>query len=803
MKTALLLCFLFPVILQLSLAQTEPAARNEQDVIHPPFQYLDKTGQPAVSAEMEISISLTCGQCHDTLFINSHSSHHTKKVKAECTICHFRGGMRGDSLESPHLRIAPPTIENCRICHGVAQSINRPIAIPRDYGQRLEYVEGKNFYDITQKTGVILASHDIANSLLNVENKDGLSQPWDVHIRRQLGCIGCHMPANSPQACLEVPPTLGGHLKRDPRRMLSPGQYIKRPDHRLKAAQCTCCHDPFAIHGQMPYKQRHLTALSCQSCHVPKLFGPALQTVDATVLTASGSPRLEIRGADPDQSHGDSLNTQFQRGFQPALLSHASPSGAPIISPFNLTTEYYWIFGKDSKKIPMEALRRVLLQGDGYRPEINRLLDKNNDGKLQPEELKLDEATKVSAVAKKLEAAGFASPRIAGMVRAFKITHGVTESHLMTLRCSECHGESSRFGEDILLSRTVPAGVIPAFAPENLPALKQSLAVDSQGRLVLNHSHETGPFYIFGHSRRGWLDSAGIALLFLTLLAILAHGGMRVYYSRKFRRHRANVQWVYMYSLYERIWHWTMAGTIIILALTGLEIHYAGKFGLLGLGAAVTVHNVLAAVLVLNAGLSLFFHIATGQIRQFFGFNRKFIQETIVQAYYYISGIFRHSPHPVRKTVERKLNPLQQLTYIGLLNVLMPFQIITGALIWAAGTWHGFSGKIGGLAYLGPAHNLASWLFLSFLAAHLYLSTTGHTPLSNLRAMLTGYDQVEADETGVEHKQLMEMPVLDLMGSLLRRFSGDRKKTLETGEQSDANASIEKPENKKRENNNE
>jgi thiosulfate reductase cytochrome b subunit len=114
----------------------------------------------------------------------------------------------------------------------------------------------------------------------------------------------------------------------------------------------------------------------------------------------------------------------------------------------------------------------------------------------------------------------------------------------------------------------------------------------------------------------------------------------------------------------------------------------------------------------------------------------------IVQAKYYLWGIFRGAPHPFEKQPERKLNPLQQLTYFGILNVLLPLQVITGALMWGAKQAPEFVNSLGGLPFLAPFHTLIAWLFITFIVAHVYLTTTGHTPLANIRAMMMGWDDV-------------------------------------------------------------
>jgi thiosulfate reductase cytochrome b subunit len=50
--------------------------------------------------------------------------------------------------------------------------------------------------------------------------------------------------------------------------------------------------------------------------------------------------------------------------------------------------------------------------------------------------------------------------------------------------------------------------------------------------------------------------------------------------------------------------------------------------------------------------------------------------------------------------------------------------------------------KIGGLAWIAAAHVLGSFLLVAFVVAHVYLTTTGESLLSNLKAMITGYEDV-------------------------------------------------------------
>lgn len=83
------------------------------------------------------------------------------------------------------------------------------------------------------------------------------------------------------------------------------------------------------------------------------------------------------------------------------------------------------------------------------------------------------------------------------------------------------------------------------------------------------------------------------------------------------------------------------------------------------------------------------------------------------------------------------------MTYFAILNVLLPLQIVTGALMWGVQRWPETAVRLGGLPFLAPFHTLIAWLFAAFIVMHVYLTTTGHTPLAGIRAMMLGWDEVE------------------------------------------------------------
>jgi thiosulfate reductase cytochrome b subunit len=206
---------------------------------------------------------------------------------------------------------------------------------------------------------------------------------------------------------------------------------------------------------------------------------------------------------------------------------------------------------------------------------------------------------------------------------------------------------------------------------------------------------------------------------------------------------------VYMYTFYERFWHWLQAVAIIILLVTGVEIHFSAV-EIFGFALAVRVHNIVSAIVVANAVFAAFYHLASGEIRQYLPEPAGFFGQGISQAKFYLSGIFLGHPHPFEKRPDRKLNPLQQITYLSILNILLPIQIVTGLLIWGAQRWEIVDSTFGGLTLLAPMHALGAWMFAAFLLLHVYLTTTGPTPTANIGAMLHGWERSESHQEVLE-----------------------------------------------------
>ncbi|MDD3686440.1 MAG: cytochrome b/b6 domain-containing protein [Bacteroidales bacterium] len=199
----------------------------------------------------------------------------------------------------------------------------------------------------------------------------------------------------------------------------------------------------------------------------------------------------------------------------------------------------------------------------------------------------------------------------------------------------------------------------------------------------------------------------------------------------------------YIYKGFERFWHWTQSLLIFTLALTGFEVN--GAYEIFGYETAVNVHNFSAISLIILVVFAIFWHFTTGEWRQYI----PTVKNLKAQAAYYITGIFKNAPHPTRKTILTKLNPLQRLTYLGLKIVLIPLMVLTGILYMFYRYPMGgeiYSLNFGSVEPVALLHTIGAFLLIAFIVAHIYLTTTGHTPTSNIKAMITGWEDLEEDE---------------------------------------------------------
>ena len=200
-----------------------------------------------------------------------------------------------------------------------------------------------------------------------------------------------------------------------------------------------------------------------------------------------------------------------------------------------------------------------------------------------------------------------------------------------------------------------------------------------------------------------------------------------------------------LYSKFERFWHWTQGVLVILLGLTGFEIH--DSFKLFGYETSVRLHSAAAWAFLLLIALAMFWMFISKQYLNFIPTSKNIK----AQINYYISGIFKGAAHPTKKSKLDKLNPLQRIVYLGLIILVFPVQLISGFLYM----YYHYPNKpfeLAGLQTVAVIHVIGAFLLVVFLIVHLYLITTGSTPLTNLKAMITGFEKVEENNELIKNQ---------------------------------------------------
>lgn len=200
---------------------------------------------------------------------------------------------------------------------------------------------------------------------------------------------------------------------------------------------------------------------------------------------------------------------------------------------------------------------------------------------------------------------------------------------------------------------------------------------------------------------------------------------------------------VILFTGFERFWHWTQMVLIFGMLFTGFEIH--GTYAILGFENAYETHKLLAWCLIGLWLFAIFWHIVTGEWRQYVPTGEGLFPMIL----YYAYGIFSGEAKPYKTTVSAKHNPLQRLAYLGFKVAIAPAIWVSGLLLMFYTSWKGGPfGDLLSLTYIAWIHLAAAFAMLVFIIGHVYMSaTTGHPWYEFLKAMVTGYDDLPDSAT--------------------------------------------------------
>jgi thiosulfate reductase cytochrome b subunit len=208
---------------------------------------------------------------------------------------------------------------------------------------------------------------------------------------------------------------------------------------------------------------------------------------------------------------------------------------------------------------------------------------------------------------------------------------------------------------------------------------------------------------------------------------------------------------IYLHPLPIRIWHWVNALGFIILILTGANIR--NIVNIFSVETAVEIHSWLGFILLANYCIWFFYYILTMNIKIYIPpihHPIEFAKKALTQAKFYGWGIMVGDQNPHHSTPDHKFNPMQQVSYLMIMALLIPVQIITGLFLWDPKLFSPIVNLVGIQVF--DAVHVFLWIFFSaFIIVHFYLATLGHTTWAHIIAMFTGFEEEEEHGHGHGH----------------------------------------------------
>jgi len=201
---------------------------------------------------------------------------------------------------------------------------------------------------------------------------------------------------------------------------------------------------------------------------------------------------------------------------------------------------------------------------------------------------------------------------------------------------------------------------------------------------------------------------------------------------------------LYLYPVWLRIWHGINALLIILLGITGIIMQYANmESPIIKFDTAVSLHNFAGVVTIINYIFFFAANLLTRNVEQYKMKLKGLTDRLVKQGKYYMSGYLNGEPKPFKITKENKFNPLQRVSYVGTMYVLVPIVIITGVALLYPEIIVEKVLQMSGIRLTALLHALAGFFILIFLVIHLYVITIGKSPLRNFRSIITGYHEAE------------------------------------------------------------
>ncbi len=199
---------------------------------------------------------------------------------------------------------------------------------------------------------------------------------------------------------------------------------------------------------------------------------------------------------------------------------------------------------------------------------------------------------------------------------------------------------------------------------------------------------------------------------------------------------------LYLYPIWLRIWHMINALLFLALIVTGLSMQYSPvENPLIEFQTAIAVHNI-AGILIIAAYIIFMVTNFSSSNKKYYVMKKKGLMDRLMkQSRYYAYGMFKGESTPFPVTEDEKFNPLQKLSYVGVIYILLPILMITGlALLYPEFIVHKVFG-LNGTMLTALLHMFMGFLLTLFLLIHLYFASLSKKKFANFKSMITGWHE--------------------------------------------------------------
>lgn len=202
---------------------------------------------------------------------------------------------------------------------------------------------------------------------------------------------------------------------------------------------------------------------------------------------------------------------------------------------------------------------------------------------------------------------------------------------------------------------------------------------------------------------------------------------------------------IYLYPGWIRIWHLANALLFLLLIVSGLSMQYSNPdYPIIRFDIAVSMHNISGILLTLNYIVIILGNFFTKN-GKYYRIRWKKTRDRIgTQIRYYALGIFKGEKAPYPITEKRKFNPLQRVSYILVIYILMPFIFISGwALLFPEIIIFKKVFGTSGIHFTDLIHIIVGFILSLFMVVHIYFCTITNPPGSSFKAMINGWHEEE------------------------------------------------------------